>query len=200
MSSINQNRFDQLIRRLCDLQGPGSKVNDVLTELFPMIDVERVPGELLALGGTVLGMGASSIVGAAAQTGKVQLFNPADSGFLATITRVLISTGTTQIIRLAPTNIVLTTGVGTQLHRDLRRPITTRPTMGMFQESSAGLVGAGMQFRVTVSQTFDLNDENGVVVLAPGSGFSVGTSVVATDLQITFLWRERPAEASELNL
>ena len=39
MSQLQQSRYDQLLRRVGDLKGPGSKVNDVLHELFPMFDL-----------------------------------------------------------------------------------------------------------------------------------------------------------------
>jgi len=57
VTELQQNRYDQLLRRVGDLKGPGSKVNDVLQELFPTIDVENVPGELLFLMGTHIGLG-----------------------------------------------------------------------------------------------------------------------------------------------
>ncbi len=44
---LQQNRYDQLIRRVGGIIGPGSKVVEALGELFPVIDVENVPGELL---------------------------------------------------------------------------------------------------------------------------------------------------------
>lgn len=200
MSSINQNRYDQLIRRVNDLQGPGSKVNDVLSELFPMINVEDPPGELLRLGGTILGFGGSNILGAAGQTAKSQVFNPAGSGLIGTVTSIWISTSTLQNIRISRGLVPLAAGVGTQLRRDFRDPVTVPPTLALFQESSVPLVGGTAFIRVDSANGIELNDPNGLFVLAPGSGIEVGAELPATRILVTFFWRERVAEASELNL
>lgn len=200
MTELQQNRYDQILRRVGDLKGPGSKVREVLTELFPMIDVENVPGELLALEGTVLGVGAIGILGAAGQTGKIQLFNPVDSGRLVTVTGLLLSTNTTQVLRVAIANASLSGGVATEVVRDLRRGIVIRPGSQIFSETSAGLVNANLIFRLLANTPFFLKDDNGLFVLSPGTGLSAGPATVATQIDGTFFWRERVAQPSELNL
>lgn len=199
-SEIQQNRYDRLMRRVAGIIGPGSKVSEVLTELFPMIDVEGDRGELQILCGTTLGMGSHAITAAGGETPKIQLFNPVGSGKLVTVTSVFISLGVIGIVRLARGTATLTSGIGTQLARDTRQIVTNLPTAQMFAESSVPLVDANMQMRVLLNTTLIVTDDNGVMILAPGSGISVGTTAAAGSLNVTFLWRERTAEPSELNL
>lgn len=200
MTEIQQNRWDQLIRRAAGIVGGGSQVNDTLNELFPVLDVERVPGELLLLMGTDISVGSSVLLGAAGQTGKIQLFNPAGSGKIVTVTSVIFSVDAITPVRLATTNTALTTGVATQTFRDRRHGLTARPIAGVFQESSVGFVDANILLIVLANEAFTMKDENGIAVLNPGSGLSVGPSATAQTLTTCFFWRERVAEASELRI
>lgn len=199
MSLIQQNRYDQLLRRVADLKGGGSKVSDALTELFPMIDVERVPGELLALGQTQVCLGSSVLTGAAAESSRIQVFNPVDSGKLVTVSTCIVSSNTTQLIRFATTVTAIGTNLGVQVFRDRRQAAASRPSAEIRQLSSAALTDAHGQFHLLANTPQSLNDENAVAVLGPGSGFEVGANTNVTQLAVTFFWRERVAEPSELN-
>lgn len=197
---IQTTRYDQLIRRVAGIIGPGSKVAEVITELFPMIDVENVPGELLRLSGTFIAFGGASITGAAGQSGRVQLFNPADSGNLITVSHVDVGVDASQTVRYGVGTIALTTGVATQVHRDTRTPITQRPIGQIRTQSSVALAPATGQVRLLANSTFRVFDPNGVAVLLPGSGLEVGASNNATLVVATFFWRERVAQESELSV
>ena len=199
-TEIQQNRYDQLLRRAGGLIGPGAKVAEVLAELFPVFDVENMPGELLILGGTRVAFGGASLQGAAAEGARIGLRNPLDSGNLVTISSVVISTTTTQTIRFGVNNTVLTTGVGTETFRDLRLAVTQRPIAEVRTQSSVALSPATGQLRLTAHTPVTLEDANGVAVLPPGFGFEVGTGTDATLIFVTYFWRERVAEISELNL
>lgn len=197
-SELQQNRYDQLIRRVGGIVGPGSKVSEALTELFPVIDVERVPGELLLLGGTRLAFGGGTIVGAAGQRPKAQLFNPVGSGQLITVTSVIASTQVADTLRWGVQPIQLSTGIGTETFRDTRLGLA-RPTGAIFQESAVALASGTNQARLIVNDPIHLDDENAIAILAPGNGFEIGLSLVANSLFYTFSWRERTAERSELS-
>jgi len=199
-SELQQNRYDRLIRRVGGLIGTGSKVSEVLTELFPMIDVETQAGELQLLKGTVLGMGSAQITGDANERARVQLFNPVGSGKIVTVTDVWITVTAAQGVFLARTTIVLSAGIGTQLARDTRQNLIDRPTAQMFTDSLVALTDANMQFSLLANAPLHVYSENGVMILAPGSGIEVGVQQVQTTIRITYLWRERVAEQSELDL
>ena len=75
MTEIQQGRYDALVRRVADLKGPGSKVNDMLEELFPVFDVEKLPSELYRLANIDLCFGGAGIAGVAAQSAALTLGN-----------------------------------------------------------------------------------------------------------------------------
>lgn len=199
-NEIQHTRYDRMVRRVTGIIGPGSKVAEVITELFPMIDVEEPPAELYLLGGTVLGMGATDLTAAAAQFPKIQLFNPANSGQLVTVTDLFYTSLVTSNIRVSRDTVTLANGIGTQVARDTRQIITSFPTAQMFSESSVGFINANMVFRVLPNTQFHLQTDNEIMVLAPGTGISISNESAASRALVTFLWRERPAEPSELSL
>ena len=199
MTELQQSRYDQLLRRVGDLKGAGSKVNDALSELFPVIDVEGVPGELLLLGGTQLCIGAANTTSIAAKRPAIQLFNPVDSGKLITVSSLHASTNITQIFRWAVTEVALTTGIGTETYRDGRLGQAARPSGQIRTDSTVAIVDANGLIRALANTDVRLEDDNGIAVLSPGTGLSIGIEGVLAELQATFFWRERVAEPSELN-
>ncbi len=193
-------RYDQLLRRVGALIGPGSKVTEVLAELFPVLDVENVPGELLRLMGTKLGMGGVGLTAVAGQSAKIQLFNPQGSGQLITITLVISSTPNNgDVTSWAFGQVGLTTLVAGTPFRDTRdglAPITVGQVRHVI--SAAGITSEFEYASVGQTPTM-IKDRNGVCVLAPGTGLTV-TTENNRDLRCSFFWRERVAEPSELNL
>lgn len=200
MTEIQQNRYDQLLRRVADLKGPGSKVNDVLEELFPVIDVEQVPGELLLLGGTRLCMGAALTTADALEVPSAQVFNPVGSGFLITVTDFYVAQLNVSNIRWARTATALTSGIGTEIFRETRLAATESPVGEMRTDSTVALVDANGITRELANRPVHITAKNGLMILAPGQGMSVGSEQIAGQVQVTFYWRERVAEPSELSL
>lgn len=199
-SELQQTRYDRLVRRVGAIIGPGSKVSEALSELFPTLDVELVPGELLVLGGTNLSEGAAQVTGAAGQVPKCQVFNPVDSGVLVTVSSLIVGLDSVGIIRVATSNTPFATGIGTEIFRERRLPLVARPVAQMRTESTVAFVNANISFRVLANVTHQIQDPNGLAVLPPGSGFEVSPNIAASTINVSFLWRERPAEPSELNL
>ncbi len=197
-SELQQNRYDQLIRRVGGIIGPGSKVAEALSELFPTIDVERVPGELLLLGGTQLGHGGSIVTGAVATAPRIQLFNPIDSSKIITCTSIVVVTGSTEVVRSTVNQTALPSGIGVELVRDGRVPIPTRPIGQIRTQLTGVLADATVQWTQAADVPFYLTDPNGLSILPPGSGYGFGLGAVNTVLQVSFWWRERVAEQAEL--
>ena len=196
---LQQTRYDQLIRRVGAIIGPGSKVAEALSELFPVIDVERVPGELLLLGGTNLCFGSAIVTAVVGETSRIQLFNPVSSGKLITVTLCIVSSDTPKEVRYARTSTPLLSGVGTELFRDTRLPATARPVGQIRSDTTVALTDANGRFRMLASTPIFLTDQNSVMVLSPGNGLEFGPQDTNEDLEVTFHWRERVAEQSELN-
>ena len=176
----------------------GSRVSESLSELFPVLDVERVPGELLLLGGTAICHGAAAATGAAAEVPKVHLFNPVNSNSLVTITRVGVRTNMNSPFRATVQQGVAGANVPNARFRDSRRLFPLVPTAQLRTESDISLTTQQVAVQGANNVTLFLDDPNEVAVLAPGSRYEVGATVVISTITVTFWWRERPAEASEL--
>jgi len=197
-SEIQQTRYDRLVRRVANIIGPGSKVGEVISDLFPMIDVENLPAELYRLMGTQLVFGGGTIVGAGGQVPNAQIFNPADSNTLITVTSFVVAAPFDATLRYGRDNFVLSTLIGTQSVRDTRADINEASVGVIAQESRVALAPGTMQCQLIANQTLIISDPNDVIVLAPGTGLTIGTIVATGVLFYGFNWRERPAEQAEL--
>jgi len=197
---IQQNRYDQLLRRVAGIIGPGSKVSQVITELFPMIDVENVPSELLALSNTALAFRSTNITAAAGLSNASQLANPDGSGKIITVTQILISINTTTVATLTLANPLLANSNGFGELRDSR---TGQPgggtAVGNTRIETGAVVNAGLQMRIETNLAYSLRDNNDIAILLPGDQLTIGISAVALNLIVGYFWRERVAERSELS-
>ncbi len=200
MTELQTSRYDATLRRVGDLKGPGSKVNDVLTELFPMFDVENLQPELFLLGGQVLGMGSSELTSSGGNFSNIGIFNPAGSGKLITVTMAVFGVSSTIKVLWSTAHTAFTTLVTTNLSRDTRIVSPELPVGQIREEQSAGLLTANGQVRLTANTPLILKDPNGLAVLAPGGGFACASATTNTTFAASFFWRERIAEPSELNL
>jgi len=199
MTEIQQGRYDALVRRVADLKGPGSKVNDMLEELFPVFDVEKLPAELYRLANIDLCWGGGFVAGIAAQAGRGQILNPAGSGKVITVTRAGITHPATAVNRWGRRDVALTSNLSTQIFRDTRHPLGNLPTGQIRAQSSVALANATGQAQSLTSRPFAIEDTNGLMVLTEGTGFEIGIDSLAVDISFYFYWRERVAEPSEIN-
>jgi len=199
-NEIQQNRYDQLVRRVTASIGPGSKVAETITELFPMIDVENLPAELYRLSGTRLCFGGGLINAVAGQSPRAMLFNPVDSGILVTVTQAELSTSSgTTTVRWGVRDVSLGGAVGSERFRDTREFTPDEPTAQVHLVASVTLAGATNQARNLNNVRFILEPRNSIAVLAPGTGFEMGLALQNATMHFGFYWRERTAEQSELN-
>lgn len=203
MTEIQQNRWDRLVRRAAGIVGGGSQVNDTLNELFPTIDVENMPAELLALSGTRVCFGGGFVASPAAEAPTMQIFNPVGSSMLMTVTRVIVTHnfGST-IVRWGIVPTALPDTGNTEVFRDTRLGLaaTALPAGQVRTQSAVALANATGQARTLANDPLQLDDENGLAVLIPGSGFEIGLAALNSIMNVVFYWRERVAEPSELNL
>lgn len=196
---VQQTRWDRLIRRVSGSIGPGSRVSETISELFPVIDVERVPGELLLLSGTHLCHGGAGVTGAAGELPNLILSNPAGSGNIITITQIAVSNNAIDEIRFALSEGAPGAQVNTERFREGRLITPTTLPVGQVRTlSNPSQLAQQVAFVTLSNEVHFISDENGVAVLAPGTNFSVGGTTVATVLTGTFWWRERAAQPSEL--
>lgn len=198
---VQQNRWDQTIRRASGSIGPGSRVAETIAELFPMFDVENLPAELLFLSGWILGQGAEQRTAVVAERSLIQIFNPVDSGKLTVLTRVDLTTSNVigQQVRFGTTTTALALDVGNVIPRDTRAGIIAPLVTQVRSQTQPGNFGRFGLIHIVTGQNQTLEDQNGIVVLAPGTGWTVATTVVNSELTASFFWRERVALPSELN-
>lgn len=199
MTEIQQNRWDQLVRRVANVVGGGSQVGDTLNELFPVLDVESVPIELLALSRYQVAMGTSSFGALAANNNAHQLFNPAGSTSLLVLTTCIFHAGTSQNMRMAVSTTPLTTDVGNVVRRDTREGVTARVIGQNRAVQQAAGIAAHMIIRVEANVSYTLRDQNGLFVLFPGTGITLSTSVQNGATACGWWWRERVFEPAEIN-
>jgi len=199
LTALNQNRYDQLLRRVGDLKGPGSKVNDALTELFPMLDVENVPAELLLLQGSRLCMASVPIgAGGPGFFSTVILRNSGGSGALGRLIEVHVESASTTVV-FGPTQNS-NSAAGARAFADTR--VFGEGTV-LVTQGNNNLLALGSDFwRVNTNPqgTYVWRPPAAISVIAPGGGFQVTNNSADVALQVNFLWIERQAQPSELNL
>ena len=198
-NDLQTARYDGLIRRVGGLLGGGSKVTESLSELFPMIDVENLPAELLFLAGWTTGMNTAVQAATVGETSRMQVFNPVGSGKIAVLTDLHIQSATGVALfvdwQINETPFAsLFPGITRDTHAGFQRP--TALSTGVL--ATGNTVTAG-RFLLPASETFHFHLENGIAVLAPGTGVEFGTFADNQELSATFIWREREALSSELN-
>lgn len=199
-SDLNTNRYDRIIRRVGNMVGSGSRVSEVLSELFPTIDLENVPAELLILGGTRICMGGGFIAAASSVAPKFQLFNPPGSNVLITMTRIWFTVDAAVIHRWGRSNVSFANNIATAVFTDTRNPVTNLPVGQIHTANLAALASATNQVRMLGNTPANIENENGLCVLSPGFGFEIGSGSVNVNASCGFNWRERVAEQSELSI
>lgn len=198
MAELQQNRYDQLIRRVGGVIGVGSMVSEAIGELFPMLEVENTTPELLALSGWRTAWQSTERPAVVGDTPASQLFNPIDSGTIVAVTQVTVRADANVILSLEIQDTQLGVAPVRGLFRDSRFG-GDRETTAVAGAEDNIVVGGGLFFRITANLEIVITDDNGLAVLAPGAGLSVGSTNPNTRLTVNYFWRERPAERSELS-
>ena len=198
MGDINQGRYDRLLRRTTAQVGPGSKVGNALEDLFPVLDVERAPIELLRASGWFFASRTLSVTPAAGTIASIQLFNPAGSSRLMVIEYLGVRLTNAGAMVEGPSFVALTSVVAVGLQRDLREDVLTQTVGELQEEDDATLVTSGQIF-LPAATTVDISSGRDYVVLGPGTGWLVKPAVVTVSLAAHFRWRERVAEPEELD-
>jgi len=198
MGRIQTAQFDNLIRRLYSIKGGGSELSETLGDLFPILDLENLPSELLLLRGWHMFSGFTNVVGVSAQLTMAQLFNPAASTSLVALDRVIINSQKAQIMTYG-LNIALATPVINTVNMDTRMSPLFNANARIAAESDLQSSGNAGRIEVVADTDYDLEFPNGICVLDPGGVFSIASAQNDSDLTVTFVGRERNAEPSELS-
>ena len=198
MAELQQNRYDQLIRRVGGIIGVGSMVSEAIGELFPMLEVENTTPELLALSGWRTAWQSTERPASVGDSSASQLFNPVGSGVIAAVTQIGVRLSAATAINVEIDNTQIGGAPVRGLFRDSRFGVPRETTLTV-ESADAVAVGGGLFLRLSAAINEFIRDDNGIVVLAPGTGVSVGTAGTNLQMTVNYFWRERAAEPSELN-
>jgi len=195
---LQQARYDQLVRRVGGLYGGGSKVTEVLPEMFPVLELENTTPELLALSGWRTAWQSTERPASVGDTTRSQLSNPPNSGVIAAVTMLLISSDVTTVVGAEVATVSIGGTPVRGLFRDGRFGVPRNTTLTV-ESVDGGTVGGGLRLQLEGLKQFTLRDDNGIVVLSPGTRLTVGTLVFNQRLTVNYFWRERAALDSEIN-
>lgn len=195
---VQQTRWDRLVRRVSGSIGPGSRVSETISELFPVLEVEGTTPELLALSDWRLAWQSTERPASVGEQSASQLFNPADSGVIVAVTEVTLHANVVDTpIGLLITPTILGTNQVKGLFRDSRFG-GARQTVAEVSSDDNVVTGGGLRVFVR-DEDLSIRDDNGLVVLTPGFGLQVGTIGNNILFTVNYFWRERPAQESELS-
>lgn len=164
-----------------------------------MIDVENVPAELLLLSGSRLCMGTVlQGAGGAGFFSTAILRNNANSGVIARLIEINVRIVVASVA-LGPT-VNTDSASGSRAFTDGRvfGEGTSLVTMG-----NNNLLAVGSTFWVAgvdAADNYVFRPPPAIAVISPGTGFQVGPVTDNLASRVNFLWIERVAEPSELNL
>jgi len=197
---VQQTRWDRMIRRVSGSIGPGSRLSETLSELFPVFDVEQAPAELLVLGGTRMAHGFSNEPAVADVIQHSQLFNPVDSGSLITLLYIAIRSNVSEVAMGLIDGAFTTSKTNNVAFVDGRLFGSSAP-VGQVRHETAG--APGPESFLLNSSFFNVTPfapPKAIAVLSPGIGFQIHTLTVNGKLDVSYTWLERQAEQSELSL
>jgi len=199
MGSIQTTRYDELLRRTTDQYGGGSKVGEALEDLFPTLDVESLPMELMRASKWTFGSASMQITPAVGTRFVAQIFNPVGSGKLLVVENVYLHGNGTVDVLFGPTFVALVASsqsIGAE--RDTRAGVIT-PTVGRILELDDGAFAAFNSVRLTANVLHKISGSPDLAVLAPGTGLTFNFSTVNISGTVSAMWRERVALTSELD-
>lgn len=200
MSEIQQNRYDQLLRRVCNLVGPGSKVSWSVGDLLPVLDVEDPPLELHVLMGSRVCLGRIEVAAGGAGNFSQVILNAPASGAIARVVCLFIrQVGFARDVFFGSTQQAAGPLAGSSAFADGRvfGQGTTYKVTGFNNLLATG----GGFFGIHVPADGILfQPPHGIAVATPEAGFQVSSETANTPLDVSLLWIERVAQQSELNL
>jgi len=198
MGRIQTGSFDNLIRRLYSIKGGGSELSESLGDVFPILDLENLPAELLLLRGWRKFSAFATQVAVAAQTTALQLVVPDANTNLVVVEKLIIKVQTASNVTIG-TNVAAFTELANVNNQDTRSPEASNAHVRLAGTNNAATTANGAILRLTTGVDREFEVPGGIAVLGPGGVFSVIVSTGDLDLTVSFFGRERIAEPSEVS-
>jgi len=193
---VQQARYDGLIRRAAGLLGPGSKVSETLSEVFPVFDLENLPFEMQFLAGWRAYFTTQLVTATVGETSRASIFNPAGSGRLVKVTEIWLSTTPAAVVLFGTIATVFASSQVSGLPRDTRSDVGSSAKISNLNTGNTTGIG---RWTTENNTTQVINMPKGFFLLAPGTGLDFGTLADNQNLDVTFFWKERDALPSELS-
>lgn len=198
MGRLQTGRLENLIRRWGSIKGGGSVLSETLGDVFPILDLENLPPELLLTAGISMIAGTGTVTGGVGQLGAVQLVNPTGTNAILTLTKFHVKTAAVQGIACGLTTDLLSPLINSR-NMDSRSAVTFNAAARI--AVSANAAGSLGDFVVDTEATIDreVTIPHGIAVITPGNAFRLTASATNTLLRVSFFGYVRQAEPSELS-
>ena len=167
-NELQTARYDRLVRRVGGIIGPGSKVTEALSEMFPMLDLENMPHELLVLANTQTVFSTIIQLGVAGEFSQAQLFNPGGSETIVIPTSCFLS-GSNLGVAWELTETQITPPGFSGQFRDTRSGFGLESAGKVSAATDAVLIPQRGRVDVPITDTTVVKDSDGIAVLAPGT-------------------------------
>jgi len=202
-NEILTGRYNRALQKLFQIKG-SPPAPQLAGEIAATISMFYGAENRYIEGWNRFGIGVFSGVPTAANRAAVRIRMPANSGVVGVVERISVIKGTTtslpqmfydSIATAMPTENVTNAGA---------RSLDTRQQ----QTNSNAIVSTSVNFGVLGTEAFigactssvafefiwtDINE----ISLPPGSQITIGDDILADQLLVSFMWRERPLEESE---
>ncbi len=200
LNQINGGRWDNFLRRMFPIK-EQSIAPVIASELVGMVIVQEWEPELFKLRDEALAIAYTEVGAVAAQLGHVQLFNPAGSASLITLEKVIFFVTVDSTLQIAYEPGIMAGSIqAASAFRDQRFSPTPNIGITIGQPrfvSSVPVIGTATISKVQVILAPSLEWKLDMVI-SPGQSVVVRHQTVNRLLGVTWFWRERSAEPSEL--
>lgn len=190
-SDVQTGRWDNLLRRVAGMQGPGSKMREIVPSAVPVFPLEGGPHDLQLIGGKFSFISTLRFTPAVGFAASILLINPSASGKLIVVDQVLLTSSLAGMGNLSIGVIagVVNTVIPTQ--RD-GRIVSPHPVARLHELS---LVATNLR-QFTVGPTTVVRDMGWTI--SPNRALSFRSDIIDAVTDVAFVFSERVAEPSEL--
>lgn len=199
MNEVQIGRYKQLLEQLLSMKGEIA-VQQLSPELLPVLVLGDDRPEWSALSGERLAFGGIAQAGVAAERSTIQLMNLPTSTSIVTLERLWVRVATAGEVFMGHLDTLVSgsgAAAGAYGFRDGRFPRGSQASAAQVFSfhDAANPITANLWRGVIGTTSTAINLP---VVLTPGRGFAVCCTTVNVAMYVSFMWRERKFETSEL--
>ena len=202
MARLDGGRFNRWIEKFFNIKQPGASITGVEDSIRPVVSLPSGQEDRYIQGWNIFGTTATSSA-VAAQLSGFTLSNPANSGIIAVVQKVVMLPGATALCQMFNNNVafIMTTQINpTGIRMDKRTNLVSvcNISKGTASLPAEGGACALRMLGITTGNAECIVNPNQEWVLLPNDSITVLCELVNTALSVTMQWRERVLESSEL--